>query len=83
MIALQGGVCVSNLFKMNFLSSPYVCTKLVDHIHHAGDFSIFSSFSLEKQNEATVSLLQKGVIFAIEAIQNSSAVALLLSSSIS
>ncbi|CAL2266685.1 unnamed protein product [Prunus armeniaca] len=25
--------CVSNLFKMNFLSNPSACVKLVDHIH--------------------------------------------------
>ncbi|KAI5332979.1 hypothetical protein L3X38_023108 [Prunus dulcis] len=38
--------CVSNLLKMNFLSSPSACVKLVDHIHQAGDLGTFLSFSL-------------------------------------
>ncbi|KAH0996418.1 hypothetical protein GBA52_020282, partial [Prunus armeniaca] len=35
----------------------------------------FSSFSLQKQKEATFHLLQKGVLFAVETIQNSYAIA--------
>ncbi|CAL2230020.1 unnamed protein product [Prunus armeniaca] len=51
---------VSDLLKTQFLSSPSSCAEL--------------SF-LEKQREATLHLLQKGVVFAAETIRNSSAVA--------
>ncbi|CAL2254385.1 unnamed protein product [Prunus armeniaca] len=40
----------------------------------AGDLGAFSSLSLEKQREATLHLLQKGVVFTAETIRNSSAV---------
>ncbi|CAL2277269.1 unnamed protein product [Prunus armeniaca] len=57
----EGDACVSDLLKMNFLSSLSACFKLVDHIHKASDLDTFSSLSLEKQREATFHLLQKGV----------------------
>ncbi|CAL2227722.1 unnamed protein product [Prunus armeniaca] len=70
-----GDVGVSDLLKMHFLSSPSSCAELVDQIRQAGDLGTFSSLSLEKQREATLHLLQKGVVFTAETIWNSSAVA--------
>ncbi|CAL9011913.1 unnamed protein product [Prunus brigantina] len=70
-----GDGCVFDLLKMNFLSRPSACFKLVDHIHQASDLDAFSSLSLEKQREAKFYLLQKGVVFAPEIIWNSSTVA--------
>ncbi|VVA33509.1 PREDICTED: LOC110760952 partial [Prunus dulcis] len=69
-----GDACVSDMLKVNFLSSPSACVKLVDQIHQA-HLGTFSSLSLEKQNETDVHLLKKGVVFAVEAIRNSSVVA--------
>lgn len=69
-----GDVGVSDLLKMNFLSSPFAYVKLVNHIHRAGGLDTFSSLFLEKQRKTTVHLLQKGAIFATETIRNSSAV---------
>lgn len=66
---------VFDLLKMNFLLSQPACVKLVNHIHHASDLGTFSSLSLEKEKEAAITLLQKGVVFVVEAIWNSSAVA--------
>ena len=66
---------MSDLLKMNFLSSPSACAKLVDQIRQASDLGTFSSLSLEKQREAKFYLLQKGVVFAPEIIWNSSTVA--------
>ncbi|CAL2271554.1 unnamed protein product [Prunus armeniaca] len=66
---------VSDLLKTQFLSSPSSCAELVDQIRQAGDLGTFSSLSLEKQREATLHLLQKGVVFAAETIRNSSVVA--------
>ncbi|CAL8990482.1 unnamed protein product [Prunus brigantina] len=40
-----------------------------------GELSTFSRLSLEKQKGAIVHLLQKGVVFAVETIQNLSAIA--------
>ncbi|CAL8131699.1 unnamed protein product [Prunus armeniaca] len=68
-----GDAGVSDLLKTQFLSSPSFCAELVDQIRQAGDLGAFSSLSLEKQREATLHLLQKGVVFAAETIQNSSA----------
>ena len=62
---------MSDLLKTNFLSSPSGCVKLVDHIHQASDLGTFSSLSLEKQKEAPITLLQKGVVFVVDVIQNS------------
>ncbi|CAL2239112.1 unnamed protein product [Prunus armeniaca] len=70
-----GDAGVSSLLKTQFLSSPSSCAELVDQIRQAGDLGAFSSLSLEKQREATLHLLQKGVVFAAETIRNSSAVA--------
>ncbi|CAL8115589.1 unnamed protein product [Prunus armeniaca] len=70
-----GDAGVSDLLKTQFLSSPSSCAELVDQIRQAGDLGTFSSLSLEKQREATLHLLQKGVVFAAETIRNSSAVA--------
>ncbi|CAL2227741.1 unnamed protein product [Prunus armeniaca] len=70
-----GDAGVSDLLKMHFLSSPSSCAELVDQIRQAGDPGTFSSLSLEKQREATLHLLQKGVVFAAETIWNWSAVA--------
>ncbi|CAL2271150.1 unnamed protein product [Prunus armeniaca] len=70
-----GDAGVSDLLKTQFLSSPSSCAELVDQIYQAGDLGAFSSLSLEKQREATLHLLQKGVVFAAETIRNSSAVA--------
>lgn len=64
-----------DLPKMNFLSSSFVCVNLVDHTYQAGDLSTFSSLSWEKKKEVTANLLQKEVVFVVEAIQNSSVVA--------
>ncbi|CAL9004915.1 unnamed protein product [Prunus brigantina] len=70
-----GDAGVSDLLKTQFLSSPSSCVELVDQIRQAGNLGTFSSLSLEKQREATLHLLQKGVVFAAETIRNSSAVA--------
>ncbi|CAL8095405.1 unnamed protein product [Prunus armeniaca] len=70
-----GDAGVSDLLKTQFLSSPSSCAELVDQIRQAGDLGAFSSLSLEKQREATLHLLQKGVVFAAETIRNSPAVA--------
>ncbi|CAL8082890.1 unnamed protein product [Prunus armeniaca] len=70
-----GDASVSNMLKMHFLSSPSSYAELVDQIRQAGDLDTFSSISLEKQREATLHLLQKGVVFVAETIRNSSAVA--------
>ncbi|CAL9001333.1 unnamed protein product, partial [Prunus brigantina] len=56
-----GDASVSDLLKMHFLSSPSACAELVDQIRQAGDLGTFSSLSLEKQREATLHLLQKGL----------------------
>ncbi|CAL8168932.1 unnamed protein product [Prunus armeniaca] len=69
-----GDAGVSDLLKTQFLSSPSSCAELVDQIRQAGDLGTFSSLSLEKQKEATLHLLQKGIVFAAETIRNSSAV---------
>ncbi|CAL2259752.1 unnamed protein product [Prunus armeniaca] len=71
-----GDAGVSDMLKMNFLSSPSTCAELVNHIRQAGDLDTFSSLYLEKQREGTFHLLQKGLVFAAETIQNSSVVAL-------
>ena len=63
---------MSDLLKTNFLSSPFACAEQVDQVRQAGDLGTFSSLSLEKQREATLHLLQKGVVFAAETIRNSS-----------
>ncbi|CAL9012002.1 unnamed protein product, partial [Prunus brigantina] len=68
-----GDAGVSDLLKTHFLSSPSSCSELVDQIRQAGDLGTFSSLSLEKKREATLHLLQKGVVFATETIRNSSA----------
>ncbi|CAL9013897.1 unnamed protein product [Prunus brigantina] len=70
-----GDASVSDMLKTQFLSSPSSCAELVDQIRQAGDLGTFSSLSLEKQREATLHLLQKGVVFAAETIRNSSAIA--------
>ncbi|CAL2246525.1 unnamed protein product [Prunus armeniaca] len=70
-----GDAGVSDLLKTQFLSSPSSCAELVDQIRQAGDLGTFSSLSLEKQKEATLHLLQKGIVFAAETIRNSSVVA--------
>ncbi|XP_021829929.1 uncharacterized protein LOC110770152 [Prunus avium] len=66
-----GDAGVSDLLKTHFLSSPSACAGLFDQIRQAGDLGTFSSLSLEKQREATLHLLQKGVVFAAETIRNS------------
>lgn len=60
-----------DLLKMNFLSSLSTSAKLVDHIHQASDLGTFSSLSFEKQKEADVTLLQKRVVFVVEAPHSS------------
>ncbi|CAL8168128.1 unnamed protein product [Prunus armeniaca] len=60
---------------MQFLSSPSSCAELVDQVRQAGDLGAFSSLSLEKQREATLHMLQNGVVFAAETIWNLSVVA--------
>ncbi|CAL2247869.1 unnamed protein product [Prunus armeniaca] len=70
-----GDAGVSDLLKTQFLSSPSSCAELVNQIRQAGDLGAFSSLSLGKQREATLHLLQKGVVFAVETIRNSSVVA--------
>lgn len=59
-----GGASISDLLKMNFLSSPSACFKLVDHIHQVGNVDTFSSLSFEKQKETPFHLLKKVVFFA-------------------
>ncbi|CAL9003191.1 unnamed protein product [Prunus brigantina] len=54
-----GDASMSDLLKMNFLSSPSACAKLVDQIRQASDLGTFSSLSLEKQRETRFHLLQK------------------------
>lgn len=54
-----GDVCVSDALKMNFLSSPSACAKLIDLLHQASDLSTFSNLSLEKQKHKVIALLQK------------------------
>ncbi|CAL8163990.1 unnamed protein product [Prunus armeniaca] len=73
--SLAGDACVSDLLKTNFLSNPSSCAELVYHIRQAGDLGTFSSLSLEKQRETTFHLIQKGLVFTTETIQNSSVVA--------
>ncbi|CAL9022510.1 unnamed protein product [Prunus brigantina] len=74
-VSPAGDASVSDPLKTQFLSSPSSCLELVDQIRQAGDLGTFSSLSLEKQREATLHLLQKGVVFAAETIRNSSVVA--------
>ncbi|CAL2266593.1 unnamed protein product [Prunus armeniaca] len=69
-----GDASVSVLVKMHFLSSSSACAELVDQIRQAGDLGTFSSLSLEKQREATLRLLQKGLVFVVKTIWKSSAV---------
>ncbi|CAL8169251.1 unnamed protein product [Prunus armeniaca] len=38
---------VSDLLTINLLSSPFVCFKLVDHIHQAGDLETVSTLAAE------------------------------------
>lgn len=66
---------VSDLLKLNFLSSLFACAKLADRVHQASDLGTFLSISLEKQNKAIMHLLQKMIVFTAETIQNSSVVA--------
>ncbi|CAL9024626.1 unnamed protein product, partial [Prunus brigantina] len=70
-----GDAGMSNLLKTNFLSCSSTCAELVNHIHQAGNLDTFSSFSLEKQREATFHLLKVRLVFATETIRNSSVVA--------
>ncbi|KAL6283864.1 hypothetical protein ACE6H2_014793 [Prunus campanulata] len=70
-----GDARVSDLLKTNFLSNPSSCAELVDHIRQAGDLGTFSSLYLENQREVAFHLLQKGLIFAAQTVQNSFAVA--------
>ncbi|CAL8130888.1 unnamed protein product [Prunus armeniaca] len=72
--SLGGDAGVSNLLKMNFLSSASIGAELVDQIRQADEISTFSSLSLEKQKEATFHLLKRGVAFAVKTIRNSSIV---------
>ncbi|CAL2231464.1 unnamed protein product [Prunus armeniaca] len=66
--SLRGDAIVSDLLKMNFLSSPSACFNLVDHIHEAGDLETVSSFSLENSREATFHMFKKRVVLAVEPI---------------
>ncbi|CAL2257704.1 unnamed protein product [Prunus armeniaca] len=70
-----GDACVFDLLKTNFLSNPSSCVELVNHIRQASDLGTFSSLSLEKQREATLHHIQKGLVFAAETIHNSFSVA--------
>ncbi|CAL9018641.1 unnamed protein product [Prunus brigantina] len=46
-----GDAGVSDLLKMNFLSSLSTCAELVNHIRQGGYLDTFSSLSLEKQKD--------------------------------
>ncbi|CAL2271694.1 unnamed protein product [Prunus armeniaca] len=70
-----GGEPVSDLLKTGFLSSPSTCAKLADHVYRAADLCAFSSLPLDKQEEAALYHLQKGMVFAVGAMQNSHDVA--------
>lgn len=71
-----GGEYVSDLLKIDFLSSPSVCAKLVDQVYQVGDLNTVSSFSLDKQKETTMCHLQNRMIFYGRVMQNSSVVGL-------
>ncbi|CAL2258954.1 unnamed protein product [Prunus armeniaca] len=71
-----GGEPVSDLLKTGFLSSPSACAKLANHVYRAADLCAFSSLPLDKQEEAALYHLQKGMVFAVGAMQNSHDVAL-------
>ncbi|CAL9019534.1 unnamed protein product, partial [Prunus brigantina] len=45
--SLARDAIVSNLLKMNFLSSPSACFKLVDHIHQVSDLETVSNGDIE------------------------------------
>ncbi|CAL9028653.1 unnamed protein product, partial [Prunus brigantina] len=62
---------LSDLLKMNFLSSPSACAKLVDHIHQASALDTFSSLSRDKQEEAAMYHLQNEIVFDVGAMRNS------------
>ncbi|CAL9012153.1 unnamed protein product [Prunus brigantina] len=59
----------------NFLSSTSACVKLVDHIHQVMILAVLKSFLGELKGSG-YHFAPKGLIFAVEAIRNSSAVAL-------
>ncbi|CAL2234948.1 unnamed protein product [Prunus armeniaca] len=69
------GEPVSDLLKTGFLSSPSACAKLADHVYRAADLCAFSSLPLDKQEEAAMYHLKKGMVFAVGAMQNSHDVA--------
>ncbi|KAI5349222.1 hypothetical protein L3X38_002109 [Prunus dulcis] len=70
-----GGEPVSDLLKTGFLSSPSACAKLADHVYRAGDLCAFSNHPLDKQEEAAMYHLKKGMVFAVGAMRNSRDVA--------
>ncbi|KAI5330168.1 hypothetical protein L3X38_029566 [Prunus dulcis] len=70
-----GGEPVSDLLKTGFLSSPSACAKLADHVYRAGDLCAFLNLPLDKQEEAAMYHLQKGMVFAVGAMRNSRDVA--------
>lgn len=68
-------MCVSDLFKTNFLAQSSTCPGLVDHLRQAGDLGAFQSLHTEEHNNEAFPLIKKEVIFTAEAIQSSSIIA--------
>lgn len=64
-----------DLLKSNFLSSSSACAGLVNELHQDSDIGTFCSFSLEKQRDDAISLIQKRVIVTSKTNKNLSNVA--------
>lgn len=65
-----GDAGVSDLLMTNFLSSPFTCFKLADHIHKANDLDTFQVFPWRNKGKRQFICFKKSVVLVVETIRN-------------